>query len=257
MERIESWFACHVTVRTAPGDSSSAPGVRAAFRLADRIGEPRTVGGVTTSRPSFTVEEQLLAEFASLAALDEVGRGCVAGPVSVGAVLLRRGTPPPPAGVRDSKLLSPKRREELYPTVVAWAPSFAVGHASASEIDELGLVSSLRLAGRRAIAALDEVPAVVLLDGNHDWLGGDDVTYPVRTRVKADRDCLSVAAASILAKVERDALMCALPTAEVYGFAEHKGYLTAAHLEALRRHGPAAPHRRSWRVAGVPGFRDR
>lgn len=211
--------------------------------------------GVPVRDPNFHVEKELLLRHASLAALDEVGRGCVAGPVSVGAVLLYPTTPEPPSGVRDSKLLSPSRRTALRPLLIEWAPSYGVGHASAPEVDSLGLSDALRLAATRALALLSDTPSVVLLDGSHDWLSSPGAGFEVLTRVKADRDCASVAAASVLAKTERDTLMANSPLAALYGLAENKGYLTAAHLEALKVHGPSVEHRRSWRVQGVPGFK--
>jgi ribonuclease HII len=138
----------------------------------------------------------------------------------------------------------------------------AVGHASAQEIDDLGLTAALRLAGHRALAALPRMPDVVLLDGNHDWITPPGqpslfgapcpelVAVPsVRTMIKADMHCASVAAASVLAKTERDAIMVRLAAEHPeYGWDENKGYSTPAHLDALRRLGPCAHHRRSWRL---------
>lgn len=206
--------------------------------------------------PDLSVERDLLTRYVSLAAMDEVGRGCAAGPVTVGVVLLRPDVGEPPSGVRDSKLLSESRRTVLRPLVASWAPEHGVGHATAQEIDDLGLVTALRTAALRALDCLPQAPAAVLLDGSHDWLSTPAAPYVVHTRVKADRDCAAVAAASILAKTARDELIVSMPEASVYGFASNKGYLTAAHLEALRVHGPSGAHRRSWRVPGVAGFRD-
>jgi len=205
--------------------------------------------------PDLKVEREMLSRCSLLAAVDEVGRGCVAGPVTVGVVLLRPGVVEPPTGVRDSKMLSEARRAALRPLVAEWAPEHAVAHSSAEEIDELGLVAALRTAALRAFAELPEIPAAVLLDGSHDWLSFHGASFTVHTRVKADRDCAAVAAASILAKTARDALIVAAPEAQVYGFASNKGYLTATHLAALKEHGPCGLHRRSWRVPGVPGFK--
>lgn len=212
--------------------------------------------------PSLRLERALLAEGpASVCGMDEVGRGALSGPVSVGAVVVDVRTRSLP-GVRDSKQLSPSSRKQMEPRIRAWAVSTAVGHASPQEIDEHGIIAALALAGRRALAALSVRPGVVLLDGSHDWLGesgqgslwGDpdaDVP-PVRTRVKADVSCTSVAAASVLAKVERDRLMVQWHERHpAYDWISNKGYSSPVHLEALRREGPSPQHRRSWNLPGV------
>lgn len=191
--------------------------------------------------------------------MDEVGRGALAGPVSVGAVAVGPATRACPRGVADSKLLTPAARARLVPGLQRWGLARAVGHASPTEIDAVGIVAALRLAGVRALATLDLEVDVVLLDGCHDWLsapdeldlfdGGQAVVPAVRTRVKADRTCASVAAASVLAKCERDAIMVGLaPDHPGYGWDGNKGYGSADHVEALRRWGPTAVHRRSWRL---------
>ena len=214
--------------------------------------------------PTLRVERHLLRDGASLVCgMDEVGRGALGGPVSVGAVVVNE-TSSSLAGVRDSKLLSASARVELAPKIRAWAVSHAVGHASAGEIDDHGLIWALRRAGQRALAQLTVRPDIVLLDGSHDWLSSpeqltlleDDASDgvevsvpPVTMRVKADLTCTSVAAASVLAKVERDAILSALSaTFPGYGWEGHKGYASAAHREALRRLGPCTEHRRSWRL---------
>ncbi len=226
-------------------------------------------------RPDLRHERALLRAGARLVVgMDEVGRGALAGPVSVGAVAVDLGTRACPNGVADSKLLTPLARERLVAPLRRWGVARAVGHASPAEIDALGIVAALRLAGRRALAALGTVPDVVLLDGSHDWLSaprqeglfelGGAVAevvavetaehavldaVAVRTRIKADRACASVAAASVLAKCERDALMVALAAGHpAYGWAENKGYGAPEHLDALRALGPTELHRRSWRL---------
>jgi len=190
-----------------------------------------------------------------LGAMDEVGRGSPAGPVTVGLVVLDGRSGRPPAGVRDSKLLSAAARRRLVPDIESWAASTAVGSATAVEVDALGVVGALRLAGRRAIGQLAEPPDAILLDGSHDWLSGegppDDgwVAPEVVTRVRADRTCTSVAAASILAKVARDAVMVALAADHPgYGWEENKGYGTEVHLAAIRRLGTTPQHRLTWRL---------
>jgi ribonuclease HII len=218
---------------------------------------PRTAA---RRRPDLRHERTLLREGAAVVVgMDEVGRGALAGPVSVGAVAVGRTTSTCPKGVADSKLLTPAARTALLPALGRWGLSRAVGHASAAEIDAIGVIAALRLAGNRALAALSVQPDVVLLDGNHDWLsapghGGGLELWPtsgpsVRTRIKADLACASVAAASVLAKCERDALMVALAAEHPdYGWHENKGYGAPEHLAALRSLGPTAVHRQSWRL---------
>lgn len=223
-------------------------------------------------RPTLRHERALLRSHGvtHLACADEVGRGALSGPVSIGMVLITEATRSAPAGVRDSKLLSPAARARLAPLVRRWAVSHAVGHASPAEIDELGIIAAMRLAGRRAMDQLSVPPGLVLLDGNHDYLSqppppaqaslfGDDepeevgFDFPaVLTRIKADMTCAGVAAASILAKLERDAMMVELADEHPeYGWADNKGYSAADHLEALRVHGASEHHRRSWRLPGI------
>jgi ribonuclease HII len=152
----------------------------------------------------------------------------------------------------------------MVPRIRRWAFAHAVGHASPAEIDEIGIIAALRLAGRRALAALEVVPDLVILDGNHDWLtspdevgllafAGDDVhTPPVTTMIKADLRCSSVAAASVLAKVERDRIMVGLAEDHTaYAWDLNKGYAAPEHMDALREHGPCELHRRSWRLPGT------
>ena len=202
-----------------------------------------------------------------LAGVDEVGRGALAGPVSVGIAVVDLERQKPLAGVRDSKLLSPSERERLDPLVRRWSVASAVGHATAGEIDSLGIIAALRLAGTRAwgsIIAAGVVPEAVLLDGSHNWLSPADqlslfdqpvveaaCEAPVHTKVKADMQCLSVAAASVIAKVERDRMMRHLHTEYPdYGWDINKGYATAAHRSVLRAAGPTPYHRVSWRLLG-------
>ena len=218
---------------------------------------------MSTPTVSLRVEKSMLRSGARLlCSVDEVGRGALSGPVSVGMVLIDESVRRPLAGVRDSKLLSPSAREALVPRIRRWVVGYAVGHATAAEIDDVGIIAGLRRAGRRALAALPEQPDAFLLDGSHDWLStpaqlalGDEpneaevLSAPVTMRVKADLTCASVAAASVLAKTERDALMRTLAQAYPgYGWDENKGYATPDHLAAIRRLGSCAQHRRSWRL---------
>ena len=224
--------------------------------------------GTTSRKPSLRVERALQREgHRLLAGMDEVGRGALAGPVSVGVVVIDDVCRSAPVGVKDSKLLSPQMRERMVPRIQRWATAYAVGHASPGEIDQFGIMVALRLAGNRALAALPVIPDLVILDGNYDWLTDPErvgllgflasgVAFapcvPVRTMVKADLFCSSVAAASVLAKVERDAMMVAL-AAEVPGYAWelNKGYSAPEHFAALKCRGASVHHRRSWRLPGL------
>jgi ribonuclease HII len=173
--------------------------------------------------------------------MDEVGRGSWAGPLTVGAAVLPRGRRV--YKIRDSKQLTEVEREALFDRIGAWCTAWAVGHATAVECDELGMSEAQRLAARRAIESLGLVPDRVLLDGRWDFVGGGIA----QRIVKGDARCLSIAAASILAKVARDRIMRA--EAEHYPmwwFEANKGYPCPRHKAALRGVGPSAIHRRSW-----------
>lgn len=171
--------------------------------------------------------------------LDEVGRGAWAGPIAVGAAVL-------PADrrvykVRDSKMLKESEREALFERIGEWCRAWAVGMASHRECDELGMSEAQRLAARRALDALDLPADRILIDGNWDFVGGAVGV------VGGDAACLSIAAASILAKVTRDRLMRAeSPHYPAYGFDSNKGYPSPDHQAALAWLGPSALHRRSW-----------
>ena len=213
--------------------------------------------------------ECLLADrWGIVAGMDEVGRGALAGPVAVGVALIGTHAPPVPDGLMDSKALTPRRREALIDPIRSWVLTSSVGYAFTQEIDRWGIVSALRLAGRRALADVRDagyVPGGVLLDGSHDWLtepgdlfgcadGPEDpfgVTLPVHMQVKADASCAVVAAASVLAKVARDRLMQEAPDPG-YGWASNKGYGSASHARAIARLGVSDFHRRSWKMPVAP-----
>lgn len=196
--------------------------------------------------------------------MDEVGRGAIAGPVSVGVVAIDETCRSAPAGVKDSKLLSATAREGLVPRLKRWSLAWGVGHAWPEEIDTVGIMAALRLAGQRGLAQLGLQPDLVILDGHHDWLTDparqgllsfadpqQPEQPPVRTLIKADRSCSSVAAASVLAKVARDAWMVQVaPEHPAYQWQINKGYAAPEHLAALREHGTCALHRRSWNITG-------
>ncbi len=254
------------------------------------MGDDDKARGRAAVPPSLREERRLLrAGHALVAGMDEVGRGALAGPVTVGVVVVDLDVRSAPTGVRDSKLLTPAAREALVPRLRRWARAWAVGHAEPDEIDAYGIIAALRLAGRRALAQLPVTPACVLLDGNHDWLtarplspsgapagfgeGDEDGLFPVadvqparlpappvpldadpvvHTMIKADLRCAAVAAASVLAKVERDGIMVDRARQfPGYGWEGNKGYSAPEHGEALRALGPCVQHRRSWSLPGL------
>lgn len=174
--------------------------------------------------------------------VDEAGRGPLAGPVYAAAVILDPQRPI--AGLADSKKLSEKRRDALAVDIKQRAAAWAIAEASATEIDELNILRASLLAMRRAVQLLPIMPNQVLVDGLHC----PDTGLPSQAIVKGDSKVMEIAAASILAKTARDAAMLQLHARfPQYGFDGHKGYPTAAHLEALRLHGVSCVHRRSFR----------
>lgn len=176
-----------------------------------------------------------------IAGVDEVGRGPLAGPVVAAAVILDPTRPI--AGLADSKKLSPARREQLSVEIRAKAWAWALGRAEVAEIDRLNILHASLLAMRRAVAALSIAPDQALVDGNRC----PKLACPCEAIVKGDATVPVIGAASILAKVARDAELRELHDRyPQYDFARHKGYPTAAHLDALRRHGPCPEHRRSF-----------
>ena len=185
-----------------------------------------------------------------LAGVDEAGRGPLAGPVVAAAVMLDELQPI--KGLADSKALSPRRREKLYDEIRAKALCCCVAEASAQEIDALNILQATLLAMRRAVEGLRLRPHRVLVDGNRL----PQLPMPAQAIVKGDARVQAIAAASILAKVHRDRLCVALDARHPqYGFAAHKGYPTAEHLQALQRFGPCEEHRRSFgpvRAAQAP-----
>ena len=180
--------------------------------------------------------------FSLICGVDEAGRGPLAGPVCAAAVIL-----PPDLeleGLNDSKKLSEKRREALYPLICEQALAYGIAFASEQEIDELNILQATFLAMRRAVEQLGQKPDLALVDGNREPdFGG----IPVRTIIKGDSRSANIAAASILAKVTRDRFMLEQDAVyPQYGFAVHKGYGTQKHYAALREFGPCPIHRRSF-----------
>ena len=209
---------------------------------------------MAVSDPTLEVEAAMhLAGARFVIGIDEVGRGAIAGPVAVGLCMVDAAVGAHPAGLRDSKMLSEKRRVELAPLAADWALYTSVGLASAAEVDAIGIVAALGLAAKRGLTALHEAGArvadsVILLDGSHDWLN-PALSTPLRvqTRVKADRDCASVAGASVVSKVHRDTIMIDAHARQPgYGWAGNKGYGSADHFAAIDELGATDLHRRTW-----------
>ena len=209
---------------------------------------------MTSTVPTLRHERVLMREGARLViGMDEVGRGALAGPVGVGLSIVDIDTRTAPEGLKDSKLLPEAKREELQPKVARWVRHGAVGLASNERIEQIGIIAALGLAARRAIDAIREqgvdlTGAVVLLDGSHDWLSpAIDRALPVVMRVKADRTCASVAAASVLAKVHRDRLMIEKDAVHPgYLWTSNKGYASSDHYAGIDLHGASPLHRWSW-----------
>lgn len=196
------------------------------------------------------IEEMALLEqgYYFVAGLDEAGRGCLAGPVVAAAVILPLQDDPASiierfAGVNDSKQLTLAARERLYDVIMQHAVAATVGIGSVEVIDERNILQATKYAMRQALQQLTPSPQALLLDAIHL----PDIALPQRSIIKGDARCLSIAAASIIAKVTRDRLMVQLHQEyPAYGFNQHKGYGTEAHLAALQQHGVTPHHRRSF-----------
>lgn len=201
-----------------------------------------------TETPPLTHERELWRKgIRYVGGIDEAGRGAWAGPVSAAVVVLpaEAGIRRPLACVRDSKLMTPLQRERAAPIIKAEALAWAVGFSSSEEIDSLGILPATRQAIMRALEMLSLLPEYLLLDYIH-WPG---LAKPHLALTKGERHSLSIAAASVLAKTARDALMRELDDQYPgYGFARHKGYGTPQHRAALARQGPCAIHRMSFAI---------
>ena len=203
---------------------------------------PKLRPSLRANAPKIDIEQALWADGRSaVVGFDEVGKGSWAGPLTVGAVMIP--TDHRLYKIRDSKQLRESEREALFDRVRSWAARWSVGHASAAECDALGMSDAQRLATDRAIAALGTSPDHALVDGKWDFVGRGSTT----TIVKGDQRSVSIAAASIIAKVTRDRMMRA-NAAEFpwYAFDSNKGYPCHRHRAALRALGPSTIHRRSW-----------
>ena len=214
-------------------------------------GRPRMRAALRGRAPGLVAESELWnAGHRVVAGLDEVGRGAWAGPLTVGVVVpdrIRRIT-----GVRDSKMLTESEREALFGRITAWAEAWSVGHASNDECDDLGMSDAQRLAARRALEGLGITVDRVLLDGRWDFVGGGRA----RTIVRGDSTSLSIAAASVVAKVTRDRILRDADRLHPgFGFAESKGYPSPIHRAALAQRGATTYHRRSWSfMHGLPAI---
>jgi ribonuclease HII len=198
--------------------------------------------------PDLSIEQILWQTgLTRLAGIDEAGRGAWAGPVSAGAVIL----PPDHSllerlhGVRDSKQMTPQQRGSWAPLIQQACLAWGVGFASAEEIDTIGILPATRLAARRAIQNLSVPPQHLITD----YLLLPELNTPQTPLIKGDQRSLTIAAASVLAKTSRDALMCQFENEfSNYGFARHKGYGTPQHQEAIRKHGLSVIHRKSFAI---------
>lgn len=207
-----------------------------------------------SKHPSIDFEKKQGHPRLHVAGADEVGRGCLAGPVVAAAVIL-----PPEIDyqkdpwlteIQDSKLLTPEARERLQPLIQNWAHSFALGFADVNEIDKINIFHASHLAIVRAVSALKIQPSHVLIDGK--FLPKTGLKIPATAVIKGDQKCLSIAAASILAKVWRDQYMVELESEfPGYGFAQHKGYPTPQHSKALKTFGVTQVHRKSFKTVAV------
>ena len=190
----------------------------------------------------WTLENEIYAGGVKLlCGVDEAGRGPLAGPVCAAAVILPQNCEI--EGLNDSKKLTEKKREALFDVICAAAVSYGIAFATAEEIEEYNILSATFMAMNRAIAKLNPVPELALIDGNRNT----GIQIPSRCVIGGDGKCADIAAASVLAKVTRDRYM--LQMAELYpqyGFEKHKGYGTKAHYEAIRAYGPSPIHRPSF-----------
>lgn len=195
-------------------------------------------------RKASRTEENLLRRlgYARIGGVDEVGRGCLAGPVAAGVVVLDPDRHIP--GLRDSKLLTALERERLHDVILDRAAAWAVVMSDPAEIDAINIHRASLACMHRAVMSLNPLPDCVIVDGFRI----PDLILPQRAIIGGDRRCAAIAAASIVAKVRRDRLMLALHQEDPrYGYDKHKGYATAVHLAAVSRYGYSAAHRRSFR----------
>ncbi|MGH3732644.1 MAG: ribonuclease HII [Acidimicrobiales bacterium] len=223
---------------------------------------------MTRKRPDLLAYERALVKRGEVVVgIDEVGRGALAGPLTVGAVVLTHVTRAP-KGLNDSKLLTPGEREALVAPLESWATDWSLGSSSSNEIDRWGLRLALAVAATRAIDGLQVLPTHALMDGPLNLLdaplrledqlsGAPELRYAGlahTTLIKGDSLSASIAAASVLAKVQRDRTMVGISDEfPVYGWADNKGYGVPQHLRALGEVGPSCHHRITWRLGVQSG----
>ncbi|PIR67698.1 ribonuclease HII [bacterium CG_4_10_14_0_2_um_filter_33_32] len=195
--------------------------------------------------PNLKIEKELYNKgYQAICGMDEVGRGAWAGPLVIGAIIL--GKNQRKYGVRDSKELSFQKREELFSAILDFSIDYSFGEVSAKEIDILGLSKGIKLAAERCLSNLKIIPEIVLLDGKWNYLTSD---IEVKTIVKGDSKSVSIASASIIAKVKRDRLLNILHKKHPsYNFENNKGYGTRQHQEAIKKHGLTDLHRKSYKI---------
>lgn len=202
-----------------------------------------------TSLPDLSYEQQLWAACNQIAGLDEAGRGALAGPVCVGAVILPPDHPnllQTLSGVRDSKQLTPRERSQLAPLIKEISITWGIGFASAEEIDQMGVVPATRLAANRALEMFPTLPDYLLTDFRLEL---PELDIPQTAIVKGDQRSLSIASASILAKTARDEFMNRLDSEyPEYGFARHKGYGTKLHSLRIKELGHSPLHRKTFKL---------
>ena len=230
-----------------------------------RAGYPNGVGVPESDLLAF--ERPLVSRGEVVVGVDEVGRGALAGPVTVGALVITSDAQPP-AGLNDSKLLTRSQRERLVEPLQEWATDWSLGSASAREIDEWGLRLALAIAATRALDGLKVRPTYALLDGSFNLLDAPmsfgfattmapELSYarlPCTTLIKGDRRSASIAGAAVLAKVARDRTMREMSEHfPQFEWGSNKGYGATVHLEALRRHGPTVEHRKTWKLPASSG----
>ena len=239
------------------------PGPPADLPAASKRRPRQPVASPVKTRPTFEEEDALKRQgYVLVAGVDEAGRGPLAGPVVAAAVVLPDDWSPPPRRARrrkgrkarrlrpdlqallnDSKLVTRLRREALYQLITAKAVSYGIAFSSREAVDDLGIVGATRQAMRQAIAALEPVPNAILVDA----VDLSEIGLPCRWLYHGDALCVSIAAASIVAKVARDRHMDEMDSRYPgYGFARHKGYATREHVRRLRELGPCLIHRRSF-----------
>lgn len=207
---------------------------------------------------NFDFELTLLRDkYDYIISIDEVGRGAIAGPVVIGAVVTSlKSELNVPENIRDSKLIPERQRKDFRDKALEWVLAGAVGLSDASEVDSRGITWALASAAQKAILELERIMpeiasarTIILLDGSHNWLNSLNLNYFTITKVKADMECASVSAASILAKVYRDEIMLEKSSEieDIYSWASNKGYGAKSHYEAIKAHGMLAGwHRTSW-----------